>query len=68
MIEELIKISEQDEHIRALLDRKDKIQQLKAMTVGKIKEYSYTRTLKTVVQKEPTVQVTTTFTKPVQVT
>lgn len=38
-------ISEQDEHVRNILDRKGKIENLKAITAEKIKKYSHTRGL-----------------------
>ena len=41
-------ISEQDEHVRHILDRKGKIEDLKAMTLDKIKKYSHSRSLKPV--------------------
>ena len=36
-------ISEQDEHVRHILDRKGKIEDLKALTIEKIKKYSHSR-------------------------
>lgn len=40
-------ISEQDEHVRQILDRKAKIEDLKALTIDKIKKYSHSRGLNT---------------------
>lgn len=51
----MIQISEQDEHIRALLDRKGKIEHLKMETIEKVKQFAYTRTLTAVVQQGPQV-------------
>ena len=57
----MIQISETDEHIRALLDRKGKIEHLKMETINTIKEFAYTRTLTAIAQPPPQVIETRTF-------
>lgn len=38
-------ISQQDEHVRHILDRKAKLEDLKQLTIEKIKKYSHSRGL-----------------------
>jgi hypothetical protein len=38
-------ISQQDEHVRHILDRKAKLEDLKLLTIDKIKKYSHSRGL-----------------------
>jgi hypothetical protein len=47
-------ISQQDEHVRHILDRKAKLEDLKQLTIDKIKKYSHSRGLNmTLKPKQP---------------
>lgn len=60
IIRELETIIDQDEHVRGILDRKDKIESLKNMAMDKISRYSH---LKGTTVKKSTVTTTTTKSK-----
>lgn len=59
-------ISQQDEHVRNILDRKAKLDDLKLMTLDKIKKYSHSKGLNMTVksrQQPQTAKATTTTTR-----
>lgn len=48
-------ISQQDEHVRNILDRKAKLEDLKVLTLEKIKKYSHSRGLNMTSKPKPQV-------------
>jgi hypothetical protein len=61
-------ITEQDEHVRNILDRKAKIEDLKHLTNEKIKKFSYTKNLSVGSKPKPApaTKQTTKYEKTVQ--